>query len=1279
MNPNRESLFALATLAFLCFSGPTSGQKVYWSDHGTKKIQRANLDGSRVEDVVHSLVTGARGMAVDSTRGKMYWTDTNSGRVLRANLDGTDPLVLLTGLNLPHAIAVDAVHEKIYVGDVLSGFEQAFGRIRQANLDGTGLITIIEDGCYLGGQCVFDLGALAIDPIAGKIYWTISDGFAFEPLPSFAFKRANLDGTSIEYLALGQGMLATGIALDLNAQKMYWIESAPVARIRRANLNGSSLETLVQTGPTSPQALTLDSSAGKMYWTETGRIMRANLNGSGVEVFVSEGLTTPNGITFDESTNQLFWTDFDGGTIQGSGTTNPSPVTILRATLISADALAIDHESPRLYWTDPTGHRIWRARLDGSEIGEIVNLGIGEPKGIAVDPLNVQLYFSDRIADEMLRANLDGTELQPLSPVPLMEPQRMAFDSIAEKVYWTDSGLRQIQRANADGTESEPLSITHLGTVYGVDIDQESETVYWAERATQDGANIGRIRRCNEDGTSIETLYAFPQNVGYPWGIAADPTGEMIYWTHPESKRVLRSALDGSETSELYSAPNNGSPRGIALDTINGKVYWTDSYNDRIQRANLDGTTVEDVLLPRTKWPRSMALDLSQGKIYWADSGLDVICRANTDGSDWERLPTMGVWLSGGIALDSVEQKLYWTDLNLIKKANLDGSNIESFAPEGGAAGIAVDMQERKLYYTQLGNYVAPNDGKISRSNLDGSEAEALISTGLGDPLEIVLAPTIGKMYWTDDTPGHIGRANLDGTDFQILVNASDVHPGIALDMAGGQIYYARGNQLWRAGLSGENAVPLGSAGYHTINGMVIDSAVGKIYRSSVMYDSPYGYFGYIRRNDLDGFAMESVFDQGINQPEDVALDLDEGKIYWLESWPSAIRRADLDGTNIEKLNISFSTSSAPFGLEIAKELGKIYWTLPDGDSGSHGRIRRANLDGSSAENVLPESSDYSPRGIAFHAAAQRVVWGDGTKLVRADANGANRETLVESALSSPLGISIDHADNRVYWTDMGRIFRSSLDGVEMEQIVPSSSTQFAVDLALDLADERIYWTDRGGPWEGYQSGKIRRCGLDGSDLEVVANGLRTPRGIALNSAPNLMFSDPPSCAIDARQPHDLNDVTARFGWSILALQFSSSATLATQADFEMTEVGGDDDPPTIAEIEHGPEATWVTIHLTAPIEPGAWTCIEHLPSGTKSCFGYLPGDVNGDRFTSPVDILALIDNLNGIIQPPYEEHQTDIDRSNAGTPADVLRLIDLLNGANAFEPWNGQTLPPCP
>ena len=82
-----------------------AGGKLYWTNWDTGKIQRANLDGSNIEDLVTGLVS-PDGIALDVAGGKMYWTDFGTDKIQRANLDGSDVEDLVTGLEAPIGIAI---------------------------------------------------------------------------------------------------------------------------------------------------------------------------------------------------------------------------------------------------------------------------------------------------------------------------------------------------------------------------------------------------------------------------------------------------------------------------------------------------------------------------------------------------------------------------------------------------------------------------------------------------------------------------------------------------------------------------------------------------------------------------------------------------------------------------------------------------------------------------------------------------------------------------------------------------------------------------------------------------------------------------------------------------------------------------------------------------------------------------------------------------------------------------------------------------------------------
>jgi len=173
--------------------------------------------------------------------------------------------------------------------------------------------------------------------------------------------------------------------------------------------------------------------------------------------------------------------------------------------------------------------------------------------------------------------------------------------------------------------------------------------------------------------------------------------------------------------------------------------------------------------------------------------------------------------------------------------------------------------------------------------------------------------------------------------------------------------------------------------------------------------------------------------------------------------------------------------------------------------------------------------------------------------------------------------------------------------------------------------------------------------------------------------SPALIGSDPPDSAIDARQPGTI-DGTVTSGWHSLDLLFDADPSNLTMSDFQVTQMGGLQSPPVVLELKSiGGNRLRLTFNRA--LEPISWTIVDYAASMSRIRIGYLPGDVNGDGVASPLDILALIDALNGVgtARPSWS---TDIDRSNATGPADVLREVDLLNGAGAFEPYAGRALP---
>lgn len=221
----------------------SASQKVYWADRGSQKIQRSNVDGSGVVDILDSGdgLSSPFGLEVDFGGQKLYWTDIGNDTIRRSNLDGSNvENVITSGLGRVENIALDLVNNKIYWAD-----QGTNKRIRRADLNGTdsGVETLITSGLNAPE-------GIEIDPVSGKIYWTDRG--------NNTVKRANLDGSGIEVLFNSSDGVsgAGGIVLDDTTQILYWTDFG-TGKIFQGNADGSGSVVELASGLINPRGIAL--------------------------------------------------------------------------------------------------------------------------------------------------------------------------------------------------------------------------------------------------------------------------------------------------------------------------------------------------------------------------------------------------------------------------------------------------------------------------------------------------------------------------------------------------------------------------------------------------------------------------------------------------------------------------------------------------------------------------------------------------------------------------------------------------------------------------------------------------------------------------------------------------------------------------------------------------------------------------------------------------------------------------------------------------------------
>ena len=174
--------------------------------------------------------------------------------------------------------------------------------------------------------------------------------------------------------------------------------------------------------------------------------------------------------------------------------------------------------------------------------------------------------------------------------------------------------------------------------------------------------------------------------------------------------------------------------------------------------------------------------------LYWTDAKTDTLQRL----VDTEiKNIVSGTQNAISLAVDAAAGKLYWTEktgnrTGKIQSANLDGINRQLIRNLTSAPlDIALDTASGKLYLSNAW-------GKIQRMNLDGSDFQPNLITGLKTPQNLVLDSAGGQLYWTErtsKTTGKVQRANLDGLNVQLVKKLTGAPRGMALDAVNRKLY----------------------------------------------------------------------------------------------------------------------------------------------------------------------------------------------------------------------------------------------------------------------------------------------------------------------------------------------------------------------------------------------------------------------------------------------------------------------------------------------------------
>jgi hypothetical protein len=282
---------------------------------------------------------------------------------------------------------------------------------------------------------------------------------------------------------------------------------------------------------------------------------------------------------------------------------------------------------------------------------------------------------------------------------------------------------------------------------------------------------------------------------------------------------------------------------------------------------------------------------LSAERLYFTDPGLgDQVSRINLDGSGLDEIiKSPAIVDPRALAIDPINGKAYYSSGSVLQRVNFDGTGQEGLGPSGGSVptDIALNVASDTMYWSVRGI-------GIRRASLSGAGATTLVSQSLLD--------------------------SLVGVD--PLVRADDV-TGIALDIAGGRIYWANGNDV--------NSMP--ASGVVTATDAVHQfalSGAGDINKIKLDLDNGFVYWtnnagSVVQRAGLTGAGQTTLVSRGFGRPAGLAIDVAAGQLYFGDTLGTngrgEILKANLDGTGLTVIYDPFSTLFSPLDVELGPDV----------------------------------------------------------------------------------------------------------------------------------------------------------------------------------------------------------------------------------------------------------------------------------------------------------------------------------------------------------------------
>lgn len=1045
---------------------------LFWTDWGENpRIERVGMDGTNRSVIISTKIYWPNGLTLDIATKRVYFADSKLDFIDFCNYDGSSRYQVIAGSHyLLHPHSITLFEDTVYWTDrqlnrVISAHKyrgknqtvvsHLISQPLSIHVHHASLQPITPNPCE-NASCA-QLCLLSPSSKTGYTckcqpgYKIVNNAECVEEDTALllVMKGGQIVDVSLTPGDRTSGFLipvvgiSTGLQIDYDrkTETLFWVET------KDEESENCTIYTTPYRGGNKTEFLSADSGlVGSPYtiaFDWLGRnLFIGNRLASNLEVIKVDGkwkhravilvnngndtsVSKPRSMCLDPSQGKLFWADEGGyGVPQKIGRVNmdgTKPV-ILQKLNERPVAVTIDLDTKLIYFSTENIAKIMVMDSNGNNLKTLLSEKehtISLPKAIAVH--NKMLYILDSRYDKLERVDLEtGRNLQKILDnepdlktftifkkkplvnhpcfvenggcshicIPAENSGKVCACSVgykkdetggcgSYKTFAVVSQLDIIRGYSLKDASEAIVPISGIGHhVLHVDVHFAEKWIYWVDFNRGPWNGIFRIR---PNGTELQHVIKDGIGSNGIRGLAIDWIAGNLYFTNvfPHENYIEVCWLDGTNRKILLKGLIDA-PKELAVNPVKRYLYWIDyGQYPRIVRALLDATNATPIVSSGINTPRDLTIDMQTHDVYWVDARLDTIQKVSFSGNLRQiirrNLPNpMGI----AVHMDSI----YWVDRNLqtVFKASKLADN--------GTRPIAIRTGLQKLRDITIYDVTnQPPDRNPCRKLGNGGCEQLCFSY----PQEMS-----GSMFKCDCATGSIapGSQTKCSTINEYLVFSTRTEiRSINLDLK-------------------VTSVPFKPVGNLTnVVGVDFDYADNKLFFTQIR---PWARIAFMPSDNPIQSKISPIITRGIN-PEGIAYDWTQKKIYWTDSSNNSIYAMNINGSDL----VMIARVERPRAIVVDPCNGSLYYT-DWGRFGTSGKIYRTTMAGSLKRAIIDRDLNQ-PSGLALDYEEKMLYWTDAVreKIERINLVGKPKREVLISATIYPFAITVHR--NYIYWTDL--------------------------------------------------------------------------------------------------------------------------------------------------------------------------------------------------------------------------------------------------------------------